>query len=305
MAGYVLTRWNGLGDLAMLLCAAQAIKRATGKVIIVRTSPQYVTLAEACPFVDAVVTSETVDPKYKAIDLGSAIHGITPTHEVDSFTNAVCSLNAPASNKSLILNIPNAQIHPAKRSSRRVLLCPAQGDPNRTLPIATWNFIASTLISLGYHVGVVGTKGTDKASPDISVDEVVDYRDTTILQMVSLLQKSALLVACDTGSIQLAGASDIGIVGVYSVVNGSSRLPFRHGQLGWNATAVEPKCTSFPCYHKMMDPVFWTPAQQAIDAGKITFGDVFVRWCPANTNYSCMCDRGGEVVEACLKHLEG
>ena len=70
MAGYVLTRWNGLGDLAMLLCAAQAIKRATGKVIIVRTSPQYVTLAEACPFVDAVVTSETVDPKYKAIDLG-------------------------------------------------------------------------------------------------------------------------------------------------------------------------------------------------------------------------------------------
>ena len=48
------------------------------------------------------------------------------------------------------------------------------------------------------------------------------------------------LISPDSGPIQLAAATDIGIVGIYSVIAGANRLPYRHGAAMWRAVAVEP-----------------------------------------------------------------
>ncbi|MEM5734174.1 hypothetical protein AAEI00_21155, partial [Shewanella algae] len=80
----------------------------------------------------------------------------------------------------------------------------------------------------------------DSASA-LQVEGVLDaVNRLTPLALIALMRQSDLLVSTDGDSIQLAGASDIGIVGLFSVAAGSCRLPFRNGVAGWRAEAVRP-----------------------------------------------------------------
>jgi hypothetical protein len=102
------------------------------------------------------------------------------------------------------------------------------------------------------------------------------------------MRRSDVLVSADSGPVQLAGATDIGIVGLYSVVAGSCRLPFRHGTASWQAEAVKPSCAFHPCYQLMNDPKVIAPFMQKLQEKSLTVQRLFSHWCPDGESFACM-----------------
>jgi ADP-heptose:LPS heptosyltransferase len=173
-------------------------------------------------------------------------------------------------------------------------LHPGISDPNRTWPKEHWEELARLLLAQGHDVYWIGSRGCadNRSVLEVDVKGVIDLRDTNdLLATVVLMRYSDLLVSCDGGPIQLAGSTDIGIVGIYSVVPGKDRLPYRRGKIGWHAKSVEPDCQHFPCYYEMKAP--WPK-----DLGKH-----FREWCP-ETGYTCMKRITPQIVfDACMEVL--
>ena len=102
------------------------------------------------------------------------------------------------------------------------------------------------------------------------------------METLALMRLSDILVSTDSGPIQLAGATSIHIVGLYSVVAGRNRLPFRQGVAGWRATALSPPCSYSPCYQWLHDTDFIR--QQGIR----NLIELYPLWCPNPVKYQCM-----------------
>ncbi|MBK8741330.1 MAG: hypothetical protein IPM02_18235 [Betaproteobacteria bacterium] len=120
----------------------------------------------------------------------------------------------------------------------RVLLHPGGGDPNRTWPQKRWVELAQVLIAEGDQVVRIGagSPGDGRWVLDLPVPDILDAAQRlSLLATVALMRQADLLVSTDSGPVQLAAASDFSIVGLYSVVPGRNRLPFRHGQPMWHA----------------------------------------------------------------------
>jgi ADP-heptose:LPS heptosyltransferase len=72
------------------------------------------------------------------------------------------------------------------------------------------------------------------------------------MESVAIFGQSKLLISADSGPIQLAGMTECGILGLYSVMAPEYRLPYRHGQMGWNAYGIMTNCPKAPCYPQMV-----------------------------------------------------
>lgn len=281
----------------MTLCAAHALKERGQSVVIV-TLPMYRELVEACPHVDEVVTEARFVEN--EVDLCSAAHGTADMHQVDSYLKA-CGVTEPdPRTKSLDLIIPDSSqlkilsmLAPKKK--KRILIHPSFGDSNRTWSRENWVTLISSLISDGHQVIQIGSNQGDKG---VLSDLSVSYNFTnqlSFLDLVALYRSSDILISNDSGPIQLAGASKITIIGLYSVVKGVNRLPFR---TEGTSIAIEAPCPHFPCYSKMRDPNRWNQAVELLRDGTATLNDIFANWCPKG-NFSC-----GISVHDVLKHIE-
>ncbi len=298
-----LCRYGGLGDVALVLAAAGAIKKTKGWRVEVMTSNPYVELAEHCPHVDWVVTPD-IKPRGEYFDLNSAVYGQRDGHQLDNYLRTL-GIEATPGDKNLELDYPHSSGGGGSKTHKRVLLHPGITDPNRTWPKESWEELARMLLSAGYEVMCIGKSDSPDGRSAYKLDTpgVKDRMDFGALNIpfvgiMLTLASSDLLVSCDSGPIQLAGATDIGIVGIYSVVRGSQRLPFRHGKLGWNATVIEPEFPYAPCYSHMRD------------FPKENLGKFFAEWCPhrrhaSDAPYMCMKQIAPHrVFNACLDLLE-
>ena len=324
----VLVRTAGLGDVLMALCAANAIRHTTGDKVMLVTAPQHRDIAAACPDIEQVACSaaefEAIraaagDDEIAVTQLGSPSFGIAREHQVDAYLRAV-GIEAAPEHKALHLDLAEDDLqqarallarHPRPSSGRaRILVHPAAGDPNRTWPAERWMELTQALIADGHQVVQIGAGRPGDAH---GVHELVGPALAGSARFVdaanrlsaratlALMREADLLVSSDSGPVQLAGATDIGIVGLYSVVPGRNRLPFRHGEAMWNARAVEPVCRSFPCYDRMHDPAVMAPFVQAIRSGALDGGRLLSEWCPEDKSYRCMRAEIGvaQVMEAC------
>ena len=309
--GFFLTRLGGLGDVLMALAAVKALKLGTGARTALITAPAYRDLARACPHLDQVITSAPeaqaalADIRASAAvgrvrDLGSVQYGIQTQHQVDAYL-AAFGLAAPAEAKSLELKLAGApraaaaallaSFPPVPSGRSRILLHPAVGDPNRSWPQAHWLTLARALVEAGHQVIRVGHGCADPTRgilelPVPGLREGANHLDA--LGFTALCEAADLLVSSDSGPVQLAGASEIAILGLYTVVPGSCRLPFRHGQLAWRAAAVEASCPHFPCFHLMLDPEVMAPLTAAVAEGQLTGADLFAQWCVLEEPYRCL-----------------
>ena len=325
--GFYLTRTGGLGDVLMALAAAKALKLAIGAPVRLVTAPAYRALAEACPHLDQVLT--TADEARSALEdvrrsaaagrvrnLDPASFGSAPRHQVDAYLDAF-GVTAPPADKDIQLNLPEPVLEraatqvagfPALGRSRRILLHPASGDPNRTWPAAYWTALCAGLLAAGHQVVRVGqTRAADGRGihplEDPRVLQAVDLPGA--LDFVALCRSADLLVSTDSGPIQLAGATDLAMVGLYTVVPGRNRLPFRHGAAGWAATAVEPSCPCFPCYQFLNDPAVMAPFHAAVREGTLTAPRLFAEWCVREEPFVCLREEilPDRVLRACLERL--
>jgi ADP-heptose:LPS heptosyltransferase len=304
----VLVRMGGLGDVAMALCAARAVRATTGARVALVTEPDKRDFAAACPAVARVLCSpaELADFRRSEGDaveihqLGAPQFGFAPEHQVDAYLRAL-GIVAPAELKALELNVDAAAARecdalvatlPAHPDGKlRILLHPASSDPNRTWPAASWQDLARELIARGHQVLRIGHGGAalERGVQELAQPGLIDVANAlSVLASVALMRQSDLLISSDSGPVQLAGATDIAIVGIYSVVRGSHRLPFRHGAPMWRAAAVEPACPAFPCYEKMRDPRVMAPYIEAIRARRIDARRMLAEWCPEHVSFRCL-----------------
>jgi ADP-heptose:LPS heptosyltransferase len=316
----ILLRTGGLGDVVMALAAAKAMKALTGDQILVLTSERFVDLARCCPDVDRVMTLERLLPQERrAVELGRrlgrlydlnpATFGIAREHQVDAYLWAA-GLEAPPALKQVELNVPETAVRSMQRKAEQagwradgVVLHPARGDLNRTWSAQRWTELAQRLGDHGYPVALIGASDPQKGAfslPGVRAANLIGQLDP--LETVGLLRRSAALITTDSGPLHLAAASDAAIVGIFSVVRGANRLPFRHGRLGWNAIAVEPTCPSFPCYRELNRPEVLIPLVESAGSGGPSLARVFGDWClQPQSRFACLQNEIG--VDAVLEAL--
>jgi ADP-heptose:LPS heptosyltransferase len=306
---YCLIRSEGMGDMLLALGAAKALKRLRGALIFLGTNKQHVSLARACPHVDEVFTNndefQTIIARYPDVHVtvaqfDRASFGIAPRHQTDAYLDEL-GVSAPPEEKNIELRTDAAaaaqvaqwlETQPPLAPGRaRVLLHASAGDPNRTWPQDHWQALAARLIKDGHqviaisHRSKVANRGVQslEAAGLLRSDESWDG-----LGRLALMRQSHLLISPDSGPIQLAAATDIGIVGIYSVIAGANRLPYRRGTAAWRAVAVEPECRQAPCYEKINDPLVVERYKREVMGGNNDTPRLFAEFCLARERYRCM-----------------
>ena len=301
-------RIGGLGDVAMACAAAQGIKALKpADQVWLLTSKAYSTLPAACPFVDRVFVSQealeaalNAEPgPHRAIhrhELSPAAFSLVPEPQVRTHLREL-ELFPPSRALSLTLDVPAETVSRViglvgeGRGQRRVLLHPVQGDSNLTWPGPFWEDLARRLLKQGHQVILVGDRrvAPHKGLHSLDVQGALDLTDQMeLLDFVALCRISDLVVTTDSGPIQLAGASDIGILGIFSVLPGMHRLPIRHGVPGWNAVSVEPSCALKGCHRFLGQPRHVQRNREAFLRGKDGLSGLLAKWCLADEPYACL-----------------
>lgn len=117
------------------------------------------------------------------------------------------------------------------------------------LPTYT-NAIANYVKSRGYVPVFLGKKHIPSGSGHViegNFNTEIDYSigidlidKTDLLQATKVCQNSRAVVGLDNGILHLAGSTDCNIVGGFTTVNPTHRMPYRNGTLGYNYYPVVP-----------------------------------------------------------------
>jgi tetratricopeptide (TPR) repeat protein len=180
------------------------------------------------------------------------------------------------------------------RRPKIVLLHAAKNDPNRTWPAQRWKRLAQIILEEGYRVIATGDNRHDprRGVHDIPLPGVVNLVDQlSPLEFTALCRKANLLITTDSGAVQLAGASNIAIAGIYTVIPGRCRLPYRHGKLMWNSVSIESECEYSGCYPRMKDEKHMGSVRaqlKAVKAGKMLPPQRYAEWCLSREKYACL-----------------
>ena len=304
----VIQRWYGLGDALMALSAARAIKAATGLPVMFYTAPENAALARLTPAVDTASDNMAeIEARLSRLDLSSPLvvdwhatsFGTSRFHQVDAFLLSL-GLTLPDADKGVELVLPkndeyNSVYNEIDRTAAgrtKIVIYPSTTDPNRTWPPEFWLELTRRLLDEGHAIIIMGWTSNDGRSvaalSNPGVINLIDRLD--LVGTIGLLRRADILISNDSDPIQLAGASDIAIIGLYSVVEGANRLPYRHGSPSYKAVAVAPSCPFHPCYRGIND--FMTVAAFCATSG-IPAGDrtgLFSQWCLNPDRFGCTRD---------------
>jgi len=135
--------------------------------------------------------------------------------------------------------------------SRTIVLHPAVSWPNRTLSQDWWQELGQRLHEMGYSVFSTGTMQDHKLRRPITNLQ----GRLNLNQQAELIDKALCFVASDSGPIQIVGATDTPLVGLFTITSGKRSVPYRHGELGWNATIMDTTIPCGACREALDEPV--------------------------------------------------
>ncbi len=128
----------------------------------------------------------------------------------------------------------------------------------REFPAKHINEIAKYAKSNGYEVVFLGQTKTETGSKHIiegNFDKDVDFSvgwnlidKTSLLEAAKIMHNSKAVIGVDNGLLHVAGCTDTAIVGGFTNVSPSIRMPIRNDVLGWNYYPVVP-AESIGCCH--------------------------------------------------------
>lgn len=297
-----------MGDVIYALGSINALRKEFNEKVIFIAHPLYRGLVESCPVVDEFWDMFNYTKKKQNILKIIAQHGFY--HNIvkwEHFTanehltdviiadvkpgykakdkHAVFSLGH-VENKKITHFIEQHELY----DNKVVLLHPNYGAPNRTWTEEGWHFLAEKFLSEGWKVVIIGSdnnKYREKTMMSVELPGVISaVNHFSILETVLFMQHCQLLVACDSGPVGLAGMTDIAICALYSIIPAQYRLPYRHGQKGWNALGIDRGCEYGQCGHLIMDAQFFK--KELNQTWTHPDGDSFAKWCPNDDKYMCM-----------------
>lgn len=283
-----------MGDVLFAAGGMNALKGKLSGPFVCIIPKIYHSLLSLCPWVDEIwlideISKAQSEDIYLARQLGNLHvpsylkHIIDEKHQIDSFLDFLGYKDISADRKEIVLCLEHldktkvdAFLKVNGLSSKVALIHPNVGVPNRTWPQSSWDELVEHFLQDGWSVVLIGSNNnfySHKKTVEIENSRVFNAVDKfTIAETTYLMTKASLLIACDSGPVALAAATDIAICALYSVVPGKYRLPYRHGLLGWNSLAVNIPCEHDHCARS------YTPDS----------GETFDAWCPKNKSYSCM-----------------
>ena len=265
-----------------MLCAAAKAMAHRDFDVHVSTCLEYVDLVRACPWVTTV--NHNYAGWYNRVD--DCRFGIAGKHQVDAYLEAFGIVEPDPAMKRLELG--SFTFLDPLPSGRLCVIHPALTDPNRTWPWVRWVALVDLLKQAGYEVLQVGKEVDGKG-----VWRLPGVWDLTnrlsLTETIQVIRQAEVFISTDSGPVQMAGASEARIVGIYSSVNGHHRIPF-----GVNAAVVQAPCHLEGCYRLMHEPSVWAKNV------KPDLNDTFKYWCPAETNYACLSAVTPEMVMAAI-----
>lgn len=315
---FFLQRMGGMGDVIMALSAVHAlrIQEPEAKIYLL-TEPRYLPLTERCPHLDkaytdpnaySVAIQEHVFHKFNVIkkELGPVIFGVNRDHQVNAYLEAL-NHYAPPRQKTPVVTITDKDRQAAiaklegklgPRINPRILLHPSRGDLNRTWPAKYWEELMEMILQKGQVPILVGDESSIpfKGVLPLTIPKgaISFINQLSFIETVVLCEVSDVFVSPDSGPVQIAGLTDIGIVGIYSTVPPRCRLPFRHGMSNWKAIGLESDCPNAGCYHlflkddsqyeKMLEAMRTDMLNPGCQATNSFMGD----YCVEQDRYACM-----------------
>lgn len=287
---------SSLGDCMFALAAVKQLHLQRQVPITFMTRRAYVPLAQCCPWVDKVIALEDkadhalmdycAQETRRNQKFCEQLHIVSHQHQIDACLKSV-GLTAEPGSLSMTLDLSQQDVSRVTQffaehqlgEENIVLLHGNIGDPNRTWSGENWNALAEQFIAAGWRVIAIGSTNNKYAETQVCTFEngqVINAVDRfSIIETIALMRRCQLLVATDSGPVALAGASDIGIVALYTIVPGERRIAYRHGELGWNALCINLKCRYGHCMSLSMDAQF---------CRKVLHSNIQMRrlndWCP-------------------------
>lgn len=296
-----------MGDVLYLISACQAIKKNRSSLILL-TKDIYISLGLRCKWIadcwdfqrlsdDELKNVKEAQAESRFYNFTNWQHALCNQHMTDSFLSLL-NIKANALDKTLDLNILDSEKikvdvflkEKINNKKKIVLMHPNIGHPNRTWPAEYWDQLSSLFIKGNWNVMFIGSNNnSEKNKKIINVEnkKVINAIDKfTPLETIALMNRCDLLISCDSGPIMLAGATDIKIIGVYSTISSSLRLPFRHGELGWNCRGLDISCKYGPCAHFIQDEkIFTTLTNRKFSSPTV---NEFANWCLNKNSFTCL-----------------
>lgn len=285
---------ESMGDVLFAAGALNALRDKLSGSFICIVPKAYHPLLSLCPWVDELwdqhsLSAAQSEDIYMARVLGHfhlpshVQHILDKRHQIDSFLLSLGHKEVSNYRKEIVLSLDNLDktkvdnfLQQNGLTNKIVLIHPNVGVPNRTWPQASWAELVEKFIADGWSVVLIGSNSnfySHKKAVEIENSRVFNAIDKfTMAETVYLMTQASLLVACDSGPVALAAATNIAICALYSVVPGTYRLPYRHGIQGWNALAIDRSCKYKHC----------------ASSYTLQSGETFDAWCPNNKRYSCM-----------------
>ena len=134
----------------------------------------------------------------------------------------------------------------------RVVLVPGgarnalRSDRLRRWPVPSYATVAQKLVEAGIEVVLVGGPEDGwAAEPFLGMEVTNEIGRLSLVETVSLLEASDVLVTHDTGPLHLAGMTGVGIVAIFGPTDPHGRLPQRAGAVAlWGGEGFACR----PCY---------------------------------------------------------
>ena len=291
--------YNGFGDICMSLGSAHALSDS-GYRVYLTAQERFHELVKACPHVYSVSETDREGEIWTC-----CWNNLQARHQVDENLK-MCGLDLSTisnNSKSLNIIIPELIIQDINNkypSKDRIIIHPSGSVPkNRKWPKEYWQELVSLFKQSNIEVISTGTnKGSWEGKYSTHhLDGVLEVFDLPILETIELYKHCRVLVSVDSAPVQFAGATDCGILGLYSVIAPQYRLPYRHGELGWNAYGILTSCPMASCYNALVkDYNFqWSDKALSMMTNK-ALPDILDGCINENNPFCCMKDISPEVV---------
>lgn len=239
---------GGLGDIVASLPIQEYVTRNHPHVVQHLWVPDYfVDFAKRCLSPGPIIRGYSDSKKYKNELLARNFKGHRVSnfavHSTDYAAMFLLGMSLEPHEKNYLKprldDIEPLAIHPY------VVVCTGHTSPVRQMLPQYVNEISEYLWSKG-HIPIFLGKDSVQAgggafeiktsfNEEINYSLGVDLRGRTdMVHAAKIIDGAAAIVGVDNGLLHLAGCTDTAIVGGFTSVRPSHRMPYRRGMLGWN-----------------------------------------------------------------------
>ena len=257
-----LWRSGGIGDVFMLLPLLNYLIKNYKKTkfkLLTNVDLDFFKYSPLKKFIlsDKMINSQSnlFGPKDSFVPLNSIQFGVKDNHQINNYFEF---FNLHPSNKEkridLLFNFP----HKNNFKKKVITIHASKGDKNRTWSKKNYIELITELLFKNFSINLIGKSscfdGYNKELHKFEGLNVNNFENKlSPSETMLLINSSDLLVATDTGPIQLAVASNTPIIGLYSVVKGVNRLSFNNSIF---SKSLSGGCDFYGCFHSKLSREF-------------------------------------------------